>query len=196
MGPIIRIPRRRRSSAAKSVPQISVKGGAALPSGVVGVIKRLSRLDTKGFRGEPGTPYVSLPSDLLPHLPTVKSGRNAEPRWDVLLYARLHLNLGVVIDSGSNSTNITGVGYGSRRTSHKDLRLNMLRVVVHGIEYSATSVGEKSPRQGDVLVVEFVPGQDALRLTFVTDDPLKTKLSSICGSKSWAWLSSGVMPRW
>lgn len=197
LGRLVSVPRRRRRTrASRGVPPLAVGGGAPLPIGAVGIVKRLSRLDTKGFRREPGTPYVSLPSDLLPHIPSTPAGRNAEPRWDVLLYARADFAVGHVVDSGTNPTNVTAVGYGRRRASHKDLRLNILRAIVHGIEYVATGAGHKPPRQGDLLAVEFVPGQNALRLTFVTEDPLKSALNSLCTHGSWGWLPAGQLLTW
>ena len=100
------------------------------------------------------------------------------------------------MSSGANPTNITGVGYGARRTSHRDVRFNILRVIVSGIEYIAANAGVAVPGAGDFVTVEFDAGGHATRVTFVVDDPLKPQLEALCGGNSWAWLPAGVMPPW
>ena len=159
-------------------------------------MKRLSALDTKGFRGKRGTLYIAMPRDVLPLLPTTPAGRNNEPRLDVTVEARHASVPGPTISSGANPTNITGVGYGTRRTSHRDVRFNILKVVVSGVEYIAMNAGAAVPTDGDYVAVEFDPSGNATRLTFVVGGPLKAELAALCGSASWAWLQAGVVEPW
>lgn len=196
---VVRRRRRRRPSAYSSANvgiRLRSRGVHALPSGMTGIAKRLSRLDTKGFRGERGTLYISLPRDLLPYLPMRPSGRNAEPRWDVTIEARLLDVPAVVVGSGGNPTNITAVGHGARRTSHRDVRLNILRVIVSGVDYASASAGVPTPAPGDFVAIELVPGGNLLRLTFVTGGPIKRALDARCGHQSWTWLPVGMLPAW
>jgi hypothetical protein len=200
LGRVLPVPRRaqrpRPAPASGTTPALTLVPGSAFPPGVVGVVKRLSALDTKGFRGGRGTLYIAMPRDLLPLLPTTPAGRNSEPRVDVTVEARHASAPGMTVSSGANPTNITGVGYGTRRTSHRDVRFNILRVIVSGIEYIAANASVAVPAAGDFLAVEFEAGGRATRLTFVVDGPLKSQLSATCGSDSWAWLRGGTVPPW
>lgn len=200
LGHLISVPRRRR--VEQSVPSVTthgilqIAGGGSFPPGIIGVVKRLAALDTKGFRGDRGTAYVSMPQDLLPILPTHPFGKNAEPRVDLDLEARLASVPGPTIVSGASPTNITAVGRGTRQRSHGNLRLNILRVTVAGIEYIANNAAVRAPTAGDFLAVEIDAGGHAARLTFVTEGQLKADLATLCGSDTWAWLPSGAIPTW
>jgi hypothetical protein len=195
--PVARRARRPRPAPAPTAaPGLALVPGTPFPPGAVGVVKRLSALDTKGFRGERGTLYIAMPSDLLPLLPTAPVGRNNEPRVDVTVEARHASVPGLTVSSGANPTNITGVGYGTRRTSHRDVRFNILRVIVSGIEYIAANAGVAVPADGDFVTVEFNAGGHSTRVTFVVDDPLKSQLAALCGGNSWAWLPTGMIPPW
>lgn len=201
LGRLIRIQRRprrrtRRPVISRTAP-VQLGSAAPLPAGMVGIVKKLSRLDTKGFRGEPGTPYVALPLIFRDHLPMAPFGRNREPRIDVAIEARLDSALDQVVSSGTASTNITGVGLGTTHTSHRDLRLNILRAIVDGIRYVAGQVGAAEPAQGDVLAIEVV-NEDHLRLTFITEEPLRSRLRGLCteSGNSWGWLQDGAIPGW
>jgi len=197
------IPVRRRARRPRTIatplapaPALTLVPGTTFPPGALGIVKRLSALDTKGFRGERGTLYIAMPRDLLPLLPTAPAGRNDEPRVDLTVEARHASVPGPTISSGANPTNITGVGYGTQSTSHRDVRFNILRVIVSGIEYIAANAGVAVPAEGDYLTLEFDAGGNAARVTFVVDGALKVRLASLCGSESWAWLPTGVMPPW
>lgn len=201
LGRVVPVPRRTRRPKpapmpAAAAPKLSLVPGMAFPPGTVGVVKRLSSLDTKGFRGERGTLYIAMPRDLLPLLPTAPAGRNNEPRAAVTVEARHASVPGLTVSSGANPTNITAVGYGTGRTSHRDLRFNILRVIVSGIEQIAASAGAALPTEGDFASVEFDSGGHATRVTFVVDEPLKSQLAALCGDDSWAWLPAGVVPPW
>lgn len=199
LGRMVKIPRRakrRRPPSKRATAILQIAGGGAFPPGTVGIVKKLSTLDTKGFRGKGGTLYVSMPPDLLPLLPTAPFGKNSEPRVEVTLEARLAAVPGPTIASGANPTNITGVGYGAKGSSNRDVRLNILRVTVSGIEYIATNAAVRVPAAGDFMAVEFDSGGHAARLTFVTDGKLKTDLAAACGGRAWAWLPSGTLPTW
>lgn len=188
--------RRRTAVSAATAAPLRLGPGAPFPPGAVGIVKRLSALDTKGFRGERGTLYIAMPRDLLPILPTAPAGRNAEPRLDVTVEARHESVPGLTVSSGANPTNITGVGYGTRQTGHRDVRFNILRVIVSGIEYIAANAGVAVPADGDFLAVEFDAGGHATRLTFVVEGPLMVQLNALCGTDSWAWLPAGVIAPW
>jgi hypothetical protein len=198
IGRLIAIPRRVRKPPSTPVPAVSLVllPGHPFPAGTVGIVKRLSSLDTKGFRGERGTLYVAMPRDLLPLLPTTPSGINKEPRLDLTLEARHASVSGPTVSSGANPTNITGVGHGTSKTSHHDVRLNLLRVTVAGIEYIAANAGVAVPKPGDYLAVEFDGGGHAARLTFVVQGRLKAQLAALLGSQSWAWLPEHSVPPW
>ena len=200
LGRVVAVPRRARRPrpflVPANAPTLTLVPGAAFPPSAVGVVKRLSSLDTKGFRGEGGTLYIAMPRDLLPLLPTAPAGRNSEPRADVTVEARHASVPGLTVSSGANPTNITGVGYGTGRSSHRDVRFNILRVIVSGIEYIAANAGVAVPTEGDFATVEFDAGGHATRATFVVDDPLKSQLAALCGGDSWAWLPAGVVPPW
>lgn len=200
LGRVVPVPRRARRpkpvTTPPAAPTLTLVPGAAFPPGAIGIVKRLSTLDTKGFRGGRGTLYIAMPRDLLPLLPTAPAGRNNEPRVDVTIQARHASVPELTVSSGANPTNITGVGYGIRRTSHRDVRFNILRVIVSGIEYIAANAGVAVPSAGDYLAVEFDAGGHATRVTFVVDGPLKAQLVALCGTESWAWLPAGVVPPW
>ena len=191
-------PRRPRSRVTPAVPPTNRVPGAAqtLSSGVVGILKRLSKEDAKGFRGEKGTPYIALPVALLSYFPTRPSGKNGEPRYDVPIVARLDSALNDPVASGFAPTNITGVGMGLIAKSHPDLRLNVLQVIIKGIEFIAQSNGVRVPKEGDYLLVEFPLSVPEVRLTFLTQAPLSARAAALLGRSRWAWLPGGSSPSW
>lgn len=199
LGRVVSVPRRARSKAPAAPvvgPPLTLGSAKPFPPGAVGIVKRLSKLDTKGFRAEGGTLYMAMPRDLMPLLPTSPSGKNNEPRVDVTVEARLASVPGLTVSSGANPTNITGVGYGTPQKSHKDVRFNILKPIVSGIEYIAANAGVATPGVGDFAAVEFDAGGHATRVTFIIDDPLKSQLDQLCGTSSWAWLPTGLVPPW
>ncbi len=187
-------PRPRITPAAPAVaPPLSALAGAG-PQ--LSIVKRLSRLDTKGFRLEPGTLYIALPASLASQLPMTRSGRNREPRLNLPIEARLLSVRGPAVSSGNVDTNITHVGTGAVRKSHTDLRLNILKVITTGVVHLATSNGVSVPHAGDFAVIDVYPTVPLCRITFVTDPPTKARLSPMLTNRSWGPVTAGVVPPW
>jgi hypothetical protein len=177
-----------------------LRGAEPLPSGAIGVVKRLSATDVKGFAGEPGTPYLSLGSRNAPlaqRLPMTPFGERDEPRLDLAVEARLDTALPDLVESGSDPTNITHVGMGSTRGSNPDLRFNLLSGIVGGLLDVAVERKVPPPSVGDVAAIEFLENGRLARLTFVTQDPLRRQLDdSIPSKRAWTWLPPNVLPPW
>jgi hypothetical protein len=195
LGSILSLPRRRRSRA---ISRPAHRAPAPTPPpGLTPIVKQLSaRQDTKGFRGEVGTPYVALPSELASSLPLVPSGRRSDPKMDVEIRARYVEYPTEVITSGADAPNITFVGAGGPSPSHRDLRLNLSKAIVDGLRYVAHSHGFDPPQPNDPLVIEFLGRGDVLRLTFVRDEPLRSRLIAYCTTPRGRWgrLPSGAVP--
>jgi hypothetical protein len=172
----------------------------SFPSGTIGVVKRLSATDLKGFAGGSGTLHLSLGarnSELAPCLPMRPFGKNAEPRLDVAVVARFDLALDEVVTSGADPTNITHVGMGHSGPSNPDLRFNLLRGIVSGLADVATRRGIDIPTPGDVAAVELLESGRLARVTFVTTDPLRSELlDRIPAGRASGWLDSGRLPPW
>lgn len=200
--PIPGAPQRRAVTRPRATPAPGQLQGAPapFPAGTVGIVKRLSRTDVKGFVGDPGTPYIALPpnaSDLANRLPMHPYGTHSEPRLDVVIEARLSTALSDVVTSGTDPANITHVGAGVTQRSNLDLRFNILHGVVAGLVYVATQRAVAPPRDGDVVAIEFLNGGREIRMTFATADPLKsTLLTHLLAGRAWGWLPAGVVPRW
>ncbi len=190
------LPRPRRTPA----PGQLVGAAVAFPPNTVGIVKRLSNTDVKGFVGEPGTPYIALPpaaTDLADKLPMRPFGTHGEPRLDVVIEARLATAPADVVTSGSDPANITHVGMGTTNRSNVDLRFNILHGVVSGLVYAATQRGVALPAATDALAIEFLNGGREARLTFATTEPLRSSLlSHLIAGRAWGWLPSGVVPSW
>jgi hypothetical protein len=188
-----------RPRTTPPIPQLGRATGT-FPVGTTGIVKRLSRTDLKGFFGEPGTPYVALPpnpADLAARLPMRPSGANAEPRLNLAVEARLDGALRHIVTSGKDVANITHVGAGSSRISHRDLRLNLLHSVVGALIAAASQTSVRLPAPGDALAVEFLDGGRLARLTFAGRDPLRTTLlGQLHPGRSWGWLTAGLVPPW
>lgn len=195
-------PRSRPATRPRRPPAAGRLAGAqaAFPRGVVGVVKRLSRTDVKGFTAQPGTPYIALPpnpADLADRLPLHPYGTHAEPRVDLIVEARLDTAPGEVMTSGTDPTNITHVGAGKTHKSNLDLRFNLLHGIHAGLIYAATQTGVRLPRQGDAVAIEFLNGGRIARLTFATVTPLRAALlGHLRPGRAWGWLPAGVTPRW
>ena len=200
--PIPGVPQRRPARRPRATPAPGRLSGApaSLPASAVGIVKRLSNTDVKGFVGEPGTPYIALPpadADLANKLPMRPYGKHNEPRLDVVIEARLATAASDVVTSGTDSTNITHVGKGSTYRSNVDLRFNILHGVVAGLVYVATQRGVSLPAAGDPVAIEFLNGGREIRMTFATADPLRsTLLAQVIAGRSWGWLSAGTVPNW
>lgn len=202
-GRIVAVPRRKRERWGPSVPPAArvqalphILQPGVFPNNAVGLVKRLSDFDTKVFRGERGTAYVSMPPDLLQYLPTTPFGKHQEPRTDLELHVRHSSAPHRSFTSGNRPTNITGVGYGVTKVSNEDVRFNYLKVTVNGVRTIAAEENVAPPGGGDVLAVEFDLAARVARLTFVVEDPLKATLVGLCGNNTWAWLPAGVVPPW
>ncbi|HSZ70869.1 MAG TPA: hypothetical protein VK756_10970 [Solirubrobacteraceae bacterium] len=194
-------PRRKARRARRSAPGAHLRGAPeAFPSGVVGIVKRLSpRNDVKGFRPDRGTPYISLTTshELANRLPMSPFGKNSEPRLDLALEARLYEAAKDVVGSGTDTTNITFVGTGATRSGHPDLRFNIHHTVVAGLQYVASRRGLAIPRGGDFMAVEFLEEGRLARLTFVSTDPLRGVLRQFLKrGRGWGWLPAGIVPDW
>ncbi len=148
------VPTRRRAKRPPRRPRPvrQIGDGQPFPADVVGVIKVLSRQDLKGLRGDYGTPYFALTRELAPYLPMRPYGRNGEPRIDVAVEARLDRAPTHTVSSGASTTNITHVGVGTRRTSHPDLRFNVLTDVSRGLLEVA-----RQERWGNLVVATLLP---------------------------------------
>lgn len=196
------VPQRRGAPRPRATPAPGHLPGAtaAFPVGVVGVAKRLSRTDVKGFVGGAGTPYIALPpstTDLADKLPMRPYGTHGEPRLDVVIEARLNTAPADVVFSGTDPANITHVGMGTTHGSNVDLRFNIQHGVVAGLVYVATLRGVALPHEGDVVAIEFLNGAREIRMTYATADPLKsTLLGRLIAGRSWGWLPTGVVPVW
>lgn len=204
LGAILRLPRKRRSVAPLQPvapparpPQVPSGTLATLPKGVVGVIKRLTALDTKGFSGGAGTVYIALSYELATYLPMLPYGRNSEPRIDVSIEARIDTVPGEVVRSGSSPTNITHVGVGHSSTSHSDLRFNYLTAIKRGIEDLADTYGVSTPSEGDLVAMEFDAGV-RVRVTFITEPASINNLTPLLNRRgnSWGWLPPSVLAPW
>jgi len=195
-------PRSRTRPRPRSVPQAGLLAGAksAFPAGAAGIIKRLSKTDLKGFTGEGGTPYIALPpaqQELAARLPMQPYGLHQEPRLDVLVEARLDGALASVVNSGTDTTNITHVGMGATRRSNVDLRFNLLHGIHAGLIYVASQANIGLPTAGDAAAIEFLDGGRFVRVTFVTAEPLRSSLlSHLLSGRAWGWLPAGTVPRW
>ncbi len=201
------LPRRRgtRRPASRRVvdsrPEYMFTGAQSpFPLGAIGIVKRLSRTDTKGFGGRPGTPYLALPAnkaELASRLPMHPYGVHEEPRLDLRVEARLDAAIAAVVNSGRDATNITHVGVGTTQSGNVDLRFNLQHGIHAGLRYVATQTGARLPEPGDPVAVEFVENGRLARLTFASVDPLRaTLLKLLLPGRPWGWLPDGVVPEW
>lgn len=204
LGAILRLPRKKRAVVPQAPvappttpPPVPNATLSTLPGGAVGVIKRLTALDTKGFNGGKGTVYVALSYELANYLPMSPYGKNAEPRVDVSVEARLDTVPGEVVRSGSSPTNITHVGAGGSTTSHSDLRFNYLTAVKTGIEELASANGVDTPDEGDLVAMEFHAGV-RVRVTFITEPTSIANLTPLLDRRGngWGWLPPSVLAPW
>ena len=194
---------RGRARARPRVTSPPARLGAApavFPPDVIGIVKRLSRTDVKGFVGGAGTPYIALPpnpTELADKLPMRPYGRRSEPRLDLIIEARLSTALADVVSSGTDATNITHVGMGVTRGSNPDLRLNIQHGMSAGVIYVATQRALALPAAGDAVAIEFLDRGRLVRMTFATADPLRSELlSHMIPGRRWGWLPAGATPRW
>jgi hypothetical protein len=195
------IPRRRRRSRprkAAAAGRLRNAPAGFLP-GKVGIVKRLSRTDVKGFSARPGTPYLALPpnpAELADRLPLQPEGRHREPRLDVLVEARLDCDLGQPVDSSGEVASITHVGMGVTQKSKRDLRFNLPHNLHEQLLRIASRRKADPPGPGDAAAIEFLDGGRVLRLTFASSEPLKAELLRFCEGKRWGWLPAGATPPW
>lgn len=204
LGAILQLPRKKRAVAprkrqtpAKRAAQSPVGTLGTLPNGRVGILKRLSSLDVKGFHGGTGTLYIALPAELAPFLPMTPYGKNAVPRVDVIVEARMEEAPDDVVLSGSSPTNITHEGVGTTQISHSDLRFNYHRGVQRGIARVAAENALEVPDVGDLAAIELLEGV-RIRITFVTDATSIANLTPLLDQRggSWGWLPPGTMGPW
>lgn len=199
--PIEGAPQRSRSPRPKKAPPIRQLSGAPseFPAGMVGVVKRLSRTDVKGFEARPGTPYVALPpnpAEFAARLPLKPQGVHDEPRLDCIVEARLDCDLFEVAYSGTDVASIIHVGMGKTQRSNVDLRMNL----PHSLHDKLLQVAFRSkvnpPSEGDAAAIEFLDSGRVVRLTIASGEPMKAVLLELCGEKRWGWLPAGVTPPW
>lgn len=204
VGALLTLPRRRRAVAPKTKTRqptapLPVPAGTlgTLPAGAVGVIKRVSNLDVKAFRGERGTAYMALPKAVADFLPLAPAGANGEPRVNVSIEARLEAVPDQVATSGNAETNITHVGEGTVKRSHTDLRLNYLTVIKRGIQYIADGAQVPAPKAGDLAAVELLEGP-RVRITFISDPASIANLTPLLDQRAngWGWLPPDVIGSW
>lgn len=199
--PIDSMPPRRRTQPPDTQTRRHLRGAShSLPPGKVGVVKRLSATDLKGFTGESGTLHLSLGARNVPLaacLPMRPYGKHDEPRLDLAVEARLDQALTAVVTSAEDPTSITHVGMGATSRSNPDLRFNLLRRIVAGLGDVADECGVPIPSLGDVAAVELLESGRLARVTFVTSDPLRSDLQSqIPAGQAWGWLEAGRLPAW
>jgi hypothetical protein len=204
LGAIVKLPRKKRAVAPATPVRrprrpapVPVGTLGTMPNGAIGIIKRLTALDTKGFNGGIGTLYIALPNVLTANLPMAPYGKNHEPRTDVTVEARLDTVPGEVVLSGDSPTNITHVGAGTTRTSHGDLRFNYLVKVKRGIETLAADYGVRPPDEDDLVAIEFLAGQ-RVRVTFITEAVAITSLTPLLDQhgNGWGWLPPSIVAPW
>lgn len=191
----------RRQPPGRSGSRRRLRGAPhSLPPGKIGVVKRLSATDLKGFAGDSGTLHLSLGarnSPLVPCLPLQPYGKNSEPRVDVAVEARLDRALADVVTSGADPTNITHVGMGRSGPSNPDLRFNLLRGIVSGLAKVAAQRSIAIPVPGDVAAIELLESGRLARVTFITADPLRSELlGRIPAGRASGWLDAGILPHW
>jgi hypothetical protein len=191
----------RRRSPGRSGSLRRLRGAQkAFPPGKIGVVKRLSATDVKGFAGRRGTIHLSLGARDAPVarcLPMEAYGSNGEPRVDLAVEARLDQALEDVVTSGTDSTNITHVGVGLRQNSNPDLRFNLLHRVIDGLGATASRHGIDVPKPGDAAAIELTESGRLARVTFATTDPLRSDLlAQVQAGRAWGWLDSHGLPRW
>ncbi len=203
LGPIPGVPSSQaRAPHWQSAPGAHLRRArVAFPPNMVGIVKRLSaRTDLKGFTGASGTLYIALPpnpTELASRLPMRPFGANNEPRLDLLVQARLYEAVKDVVNSGTDTTNITHVGTGTTKRSKIDLRFNILHTVFAGLRYGAAQHGLALPQGGDVVAIEFLEDGRIARLTFVSTDPMRATLRGLLHpGRAWGWLPAGVLPAW
>jgi len=176
------------------------RAASPLPPGVVGIVKRLSKTDLKGFGHERGTPYIALPpraDELAGMLPMRPYGLHREPRLDLLVQARLDGAIAAVVGSGTDTTNITHVGMGTTHGSNVDLRFNIQHRVAEALNYVAIQKGVAVPTKGDPVAIELLDGGRLASLTFATAEPLRSALlSTLLPGRAWGWLPGGLVPGW
>lgn len=189
-----RAPRRTPPASRFPIPA----GRRAAATGVVKVLSPKS--DLKTFIGGPGTPYISLPKSLGPLLPLTPAGRRTYPTMRVFLEGRLSGATHQVANSGRDTTGITWVGGpGSQGPSHENIRLDVHHSMGNELIEVAQRSGAALPSGGDPVAIEVLDNGRFLRLTFVTDDPLRTALLDLCSSPNrggWGWLPAGLLPPW
>lgn len=204
LGPILKLPRKRRTLASTTpayvtggIPTVPLGTLGTLPGGAVGIIKRLTKLDTKGFNGGTGTLYMALPNVLTDYLPMSPYGKNNVPRVDITVEARFDTIPGEVVLSGESHTNITHEGVGTSGTSHGDLRFNYLTRIKRGVERLAADHGVRTPDEGDLAAVEFLDGV-LVRVTFIADQESIANLTPLLDQRgaTWGWLPPGVIAAW
>lgn len=204
LGAIMRLARKKRAVApskpvARPATPVEVPIGTlgTLPGGALGIIKRLTGLDTKGFNGGTGTVYIALSYELVDYLPMTPYGKNSEPRVDVTVEARMDTVPGEVVRSGSSTSNITHVGAGTSKTSHSDLRFNYLTPIKRGIEELASTYGVRTPQKGDLVAIEFNAGVH-VRVTFITEPASVANLTPLLDQRGngWGWLPPGTVSAW
>lgn len=205
LGGMLKLPRKKR----KVTPTVKVRRvnnpkpapvGTlnTLENGQVGIVKRLSGQDVKGFRDSVGTPYIALPAELSSYLPMAPAGKNLEPRLDVVIEVRMEGAPNDVADSGISPTNITFVGVGERKRSNPDLRLNYLTTIRNGVMQIAEQNSLAYPQEGDLVAIELLEGP-LIRLTFISDGAVIGNLTPLLdqpGESDWGWLPAGVVGAW
>lgn len=191
LGRILRLPARprpRRAPTTRALGQSSPTSLAPKPGSPFRIVKRLSGEDTKGFRGASGTAYIALPVALAGLIPLKPAGKNKEPRIDVEIEATLSPSPSLVVTSGAATTNITHVGAGTTRRSHRDLRLNILKVICQGLVYTAQQNGSPLPQRGDPVWIDIHPA-GVVKLHFVTTEPERSRLLALCTEGGrWGWI--------
>lgn len=204
LGAMLKLPRKNRPIAPSTpaarphaLAPISREVLDTMPGGAVGIIKRLTSHDTKGFREKDGTLYIALTNVLTAHLPMAPYGQNGEPRMDVTVAARLDTVPGEVVLSGKSPTNITHVGTGATRNSHGDLRFNYLMKIKRGISTLAADYGVRPPTEGDLTAIEFLEGQ-RVRVTFITEQGAINNLTPLLDQRGdgWGWLPPAAIGPW
>jgi hypothetical protein len=131
--------------------------GAHLPHNAIGVILKLKKSNSRYFRNEDGTQDVNLPISAAPTIRFGVGGKHNRPRADISL-SLLFVADTVIIEGGAANSNISGYGYSSTESGHKDIRF-LMPAAVKGLAAEIKVQQLPLPASGDVFVIKW-PTED------------------------------------
>ena len=182
--------------------------GSSLPSGVSGILFRLSRDTSRHFAGGSGTANLSIPVATLSsfRFGRLARGKFRRPRAEFGLRLR-YVTASGIISLAPSRTNLMGYGFLPGEPGHRDVRM-VVPAAVKSLAGAIQQAGAPLPQPGDVAFLEWpTTNQEAeFRLTFVdsrsdlfhkAQDIFTQALSarSIVAAGA-CWLPSELAPRW